>query len=213
MEILEILRHLPEHLQIWATNYGAGLYIILAVVLFAETGLVVTPFLPGDSLLFATGAVLATGLPDLNLPTMCVVLVVAVLCGDFVNYSVGRWAAPRLFGGKHLRWLNAKHLQRTKEFYTRHGGKTIMLARFFPIVRTYAPFVAGVSGISRQRFAMFSFMGATLWIVTFLNLGFFFGGIAVIKRNFELVISAIVVISLVPVALEFLRGRRIGKPA
>lgn len=210
MELLEILRHLPEHLQIWAETYGSGLYLILGLIVFAETGLVVTPFLPGDSLLFATGAVIAMGLPGLNLPTMCLVLVIAAFTGDMVNYHVGKWAAPRLFDGRRLRWLNREHLNKTKLFYERHGGKTIVLARFIPIVRTYAPFVAGLSGLPLSRFVGFSLAGGALWIVAFLNLGYFFGNIGAVKRNFELVILAIIILSLAPVAIEFLRSRRVS---
>lgn len=206
--LLEILRHLPEHLQVWATAYGPGLYGILFAIIFAETGLVVTPLLPGDSLLFATGSILALGVPPLNLPTMCVTLVLAAFAGDLVNYHVGKWAAPKLFLSGNLRWLNRQHLEKTQAFYAKHGGKTLILARFVPIVRTYAPFVAGLSGFKLARFIAFSLTGGALWIVTFLNLGYFFGNIPTVKRNFELVIAAILVVSLAPVLLEYWRSRR-----
>ncbi len=205
---MDQLLHFPEHLQIWATNYGAGLYLILALIIFAETGLVVTPFLPGDSLLFATGAILAMGLPGLSLPLMCLSLIAAAFCGDLVNYHVGKWAAPRLFGKRELKWLNRKHLDRTKEFYANHGGKTIIMARFIPIVRTYAPFVAGLTGLPLSRFIGFSLVGAVFWIVMFLNLGFYFGNIPAVKKNFELVIFAIIGVSLLPVLFEYLRARK-----
>lgn len=204
-QILDILRNLPEHLQTWATLYGTGLYLILALIIFAETGLVVTPFLPGDSLLFATGAVLAMGIPGLNVPMMCLILIAAAFCGDMVNYQVGRWVAPKVFGEQSLRWLNRKHLERTREFYARHGGKTVILARFLPIVRTYAPFVAGVTTYPFRRFVSFSLLGGALWIVTFVNLGYFFGNIPAVKRNFELVIVAIIFVSLIPAFMEFAR--------
>lgn len=207
MEYIEILRHLPEHLHAWAVAYGAGLYLILAAVIFAETGLVVTPFLPGDSLLFATGAILAMQIPGLTLPGMCITLMIAAFCGDIVNYHVGQWAAPRLFDGKHLKWLNRKHLQKTKDFYAKHGGKTIILARFLPIVRTYAPFVAGVSGLPLSRFIAYSLFGAAFWIITFLNLGFYFGNIPSVKKNFEYVILAIIIVSVAPVIIELIRNR------
>lgn len=204
-QFIEIIRHLPEHLQSWATLYGAGLYGILAVIIFCETGLVVTPFLPGDSLLFATGAVLALNIPGLSVPVMCAILIAAAFLGDLVNYHVGRWAAPKVFGGQSLRWLNRAHLQRTQDFYARHGGKTLVLARFLPIVRTYAPFVAGVGSFPLKRFVSFSLMGGTLWIVTFVNLGYFFGNIPAVRQNFELVILAIIFVSLIPVFMQFVR--------
>lgn len=201
---LEIIRHLPDHLQIWAQAYGAGVYGILALIIFAETGLVVTPFLPGDSLLFAAGAVLALNIPGMSMPLLCATLIAAAFCGDLVNYHVGRWTAPRIF---ELKWLNRRHLDRTREFYARHGGKTIILARFVPIVRTYAPFVAGVGGMPLGRYIVFSLTGATLWISLFVNLGYFFGNIPSVRKNFELVILAIIAVSLIPVALEYVRVR------
>jgi membrane-associated protein len=210
-QILEILRHLPEHLQLWATAYGPGLYGILALIIFAETGLIVTPLLPGDSLLFATGSILALGVPSLSMPVMCLVLVLAAFCGDLVNYHVGRWAAPKLFIDGKLKWLNRRHLDKTHAFYAKHGGKTLILARFIPIVRTYAPFVAGVSGFPLRRFVLFSLSGGTLWIVTVLNLGYFFGNIPAVRRNFELVVVAILLVSVAPIAIEYLRSRRLLK--
>lgn len=207
-QFLAVVLHLPEHLQGWAHDYGSGLYVILALVIFAETGLVVTPFLPGDSLLFATGAVLAMGLDQLSLPLMCVVLTTAAFLGDLLNYHVGKWAAPRLFESGKIKFLNPNHLKKTQDFYARHGGKTLIMARFAPIVRTYAPFVAGLSGMPLSRFMVYSLFGGTLWIVLFLNLGFFFGNIPTIKRNFELVIVAIVVISVLPMVIEYLKSRR-----
>ena len=207
-QAIEILRHLPDHLQIWAGAFGPGLYAILALIIFAETGFVVTPFLPGDSLLFATGSILALGVPGLDLTVMCLVLILAAFCGDLLNYHVGKWAAPKIFTSGKLKWLNRNHLTKTEEFYAKHGGKTLILARFLPIVRTYAPFVAGVSGFALRRFILFSLTGGSLWIVLFLNLGYFFGNIPAVKRNFELVIVAIILLSVVPVVLEWLKSRR-----
>jgi membrane-associated protein len=201
---IDIIRHLPEHLQAWAQLYGAGLYGILALVIFAETGLVVTPFLPGDSLLFAAGAILALGIPGLSLPVMCLVLILAAFTGDLVNYHVGRWARPRL---ENLRWLNRRHLERTHEFYARHGGKTIILARFVPIVRTYAPFVAGLGGMPLRRYITFCLTGGTAWITLFTGLGFFFGNIPGVRKNFELVILAIIGVSILPIVFEYVRAK------
>lgn len=220
---IEIFRNLPEHLQMWATAYGPGFYAILAAIIFAETGLVVAPLLPGDSLLFAAGAVLALGLPELSLPLMCVILILAAFIGDLVNYHVGRWAAPRLFRNadgtagnfesgefttSRVRGLNPKYLHKTRAFYNKHGGRTLVFARFVPIVRTYAPFVAGLTGMPLKRFMAYSFFGGTVWITLFLNLGYFFGNIPAVKRNFELVIFAIIFVSILPMLIEYVRARR-----
>lgn len=202
-----LFHNLPDHLSIWAQQYGAGLYIILFLIIFAETGLVVTPFLPGDSLLFATGALLALNIPGLNIYYMIPLLVMAAIIGDLVNYYVGRWMAPKLFQSIESRWLNKTHLKRTRDFYEQHGGKTIVLARFMPIVRTYAPFVAGMSGMNYGEFFAYNVVGAVVWIASFLSLGFFFGNIPAIKSNFQYVIVAIIVLSFMPLAVEYLRSR------
>ena len=180
----------------WAVDYGVGLYAILFLIIFAETGLVVTPLLPGDSLLFAVGALLSMHLPGLEIWVMIPLLWSAALTGDVVNYHVGQWIAPKLFKDYNARWLNRKHLDRTQEFYKKHGGKTVIMARFMPIVRTYAPFVAGLSGMKFREFMMYSVTGGFAWISSFLLLGYFFGNIPAIKSNFQYVILAIVVISL-----------------
>ena len=206
--IIDIFQNLPTYLHAWATAYGSGLYIILFLIIFAETGLVVTPFLPGDSLLFATGALLSLNVPGLNVGTMIILLVIAAILGDWVNYHVGKWTAPKLFRGYESRWLNRKHLEKTKEFYDRHGGKTIILARFIPIVRTYAPFVAGMSGMSYRQFAMYNVIGGVVWIVSFILLGYFFGNLPVVKSNFQYVILGIIVVSVMPVVVEFIKARR-----
>lgn len=210
-EILALFQNLPEHLQMWATNYGPGLYLILGLILFAETGLVVAPLLPGDSLLFATGAILALNLPGLNIFVMGIVMILAVFLGDVTNYSVGRWFQRRVLKGGEVRWLNKRHLEKTQEFYARHGGRTVILARFVPIVRTYAPFVAGVSGMPFSRFIGYSFAGSLIWIISFLSLGYFFGNIPSIKTNFHYVILAILILSVMPIAIEFIKEKRKAK--
>jgi membrane-associated protein len=206
--LLDLFQNLPAHLQIWATDYGSGLYLILFLIIFAETGLVVAPLLPGDSLLFATGALLSMGIPGLELWIMIPLLWLAALCGDVVNYHVGQWIAPKLFNSYNARWLNRKHLDRTKEFYQKHGGKTVILARFIPIVRTYAPFVAGLGGMKLSTFLLFSVSGGLLWIGSFTSLGYFFGNIPAVKSNFQYVILAIIAVSVMPVAYEFFRHRK-----
>lgn len=205
--LLEIIQHIPEYLQIWAVDYGTGLYLILALIIFCETGLVVTPFLPGDSLLFATGALLAMGLPNLSIGVMIPLLIAAAIVGDTVNFHVGRYMSARVLA-KGVRWLNPKHLERTTEFFDRHGGKTVVLARFLPILRTYVPFVSGLTGMPYRRFLMFSVFGGTIWIASFLTLGYLFGNIPAVKTNFHYVIIGIIVLSLVPIALDLVRGRR-----
>lgn len=192
----------------WALDYGIGLYIILWLIIFAETGLIVTPFLPGDSLLFATGAIIALGLPGLNIWMMIFALLSAAIIGDMVNYHVGKWMAPKLFKGYKAKWLNKKHLDKAHEFYEKHGGKAIVLARFVPIIRTYAPFVAGMSGMRYSYFVIYNVSGGLVWVASFLLLGYFFGNIPVIKSNFQYVILAIIVISVMPIVIEFWRARR-----
>lgn len=206
--ILDIFQNLPTYLHMWATDYGTGLYLILFLIIFCETGLVVTPLLPGDSLLFAVGALFSMNLPGLDIGLVIPLLWVAALMGDTVNYHVGQWIAPKLFKSYEAKWLNRKHLDRTKEFYQKHGGKTVILARFMPIVRTYAPFVAGLGGMKFPQFFMYSFFGGLLWIGSFTLLGYFFGNIPAIKSNFQYVILAIIVVSLLPLAIEFARSKR-----
>jgi membrane-associated protein len=206
--LFQLLHHLPDHLQIWALDYGMGLYAILALIIFAETGLIVTPFLPGDSLLFAVGAVLTLHLPGLDLVTMCFVLTLAAIFGNMVNYTVGKIMAPRLFQNPNARWLNRKHLDRTREFYDKHGALTVILTRFMPIIRTYAPFVAGLSGMSYTKFFLYNILGGALWVCSFLSLGYFFGNMPIIKSNFQYVMLGIIVFSLLPLAFEFLKGKK-----
>ncbi len=204
--ILGLFQDLPGHLQIWSTAMGYWLYLFLFLIIFAETGLVVFPILPGDSLLFALGAMASAGVLDFW--ALLALLILAAVLGDALNYFVGKWVAARLAAGRSTRWLNTKYLQRTHEFYERHGGKTIVLARFVPIVRTYAPFVAGMGAMSYQKFAMFNVVGAVLWITSFLGLGFAFGNFPSVKANFHLVVVAIIVLSVLPGIIEFARHRR-----
>jgi membrane-associated protein len=207
-QALDIFLHLDEHLNEWAGVLGPWLYALLFVVIFCETGLVVTPFLPGDSLLFAVGALCSIEGSTLSLPAMLVLLFVAAVLGDAVNYSIGRYLGPVVFTSEHSRFLNRQHLIRTQQFYARHGGKTIFLARWVPIVRTFAPFVAGIGKMSYRHFAAWNVTGAAAWIVSMTLAGYFFGHIPIVKRNFETVILAIIAISVMPVVVEYLRARR-----
>jgi membrane-associated protein len=207
--IIDLFLHLDEHLSQVISQYGVWTNLILFLIVFAETGLVVTPFLPGDSLLFAAGTFAALGALDVRV--LLVLLMVAAIIGDTVNYWVGAWIGPRAFSGR-VRWLRKDYLDRTHAFYEKHGGKTIIIARFVPIIRTFAPFVAGVGAMSYGTFLLYNVVGAVLWVGLFVLGGFFFGNIPVVKENFTIVILAIIAISVMPIAYEALRARR-GEPA
>jgi membrane-associated protein len=211
-EVLAIFHNLPEHLALWTTQMGPWIYVALFAVIFAETGLIVMPILPGDSLLFALGALTAVtngnGQPALDFRILAISLIIAANLGDALNYTVGRWLGLKLFKNPDSKIFNPAHLARTHAFYERHGGKAIILARFAPIIRTYAPFVAGVGRMQIRRFAAFSVAGGAMWILTFLSAGHFFGNIPEVKSRFQYVIIAIIVISLLPAAIEVLRARR-----
>jgi len=203
--LIDLVLHLDRHLADAAARYGTAVYGLLFLILFLETGVVVTPFLPGDSLLFACGALAATGALDLRL--LLVVIPVAVILGDNTNYFIGRFIGPRAFTS-NSRWLKREHLDRTHAFYERHGGKTIVMARFVPIVRTFAPFVAGVGRMRYPRFLAFDVAGGVLWVWGFGLLGYFFGNTPIVKENFGLAIIAVIIISLLPIGIEAWRARR-----
>ncbi|HKX32187.1 MAG TPA: DedA family protein [Blastocatellia bacterium] len=203
---IDFVLHLDQHLDALVRTYDTWTYAILFLIIFCETGLVVTPFLPGDSLLFAIGAISAKG--SLDLFWVIILLTIAAIIGDTVNYWVGNMIGPRVFSSSTSRWLNRKHLERTHEFYEKYGGKTIIIARFIPIIRTFAPFVAGIGKMSYGKFLLYNVVGGILWICLFLFAGYFFGNIPVVKRNFTLVIFAIIVISVLPAVIEYLRARR-----
>jgi membrane-associated protein len=197
--------HVDRYLLDFATSYGVWIYALLFLIVFLETGVVVTPFLPGDSLLFATGALAAAGVIDLV--GILSLLTAAAIIGDNTNYFIGRTVGPRVFT-EHSRWLKREHLLRTQRFYERHGGKTVVLARFVPIVRTFAPFVAGVGRMHYPRFLAFDVGGGILWVWSFGLLGFFFGNAPIIKENFGLAIIGVILISLLPIVFEAWRARR-----
>jgi membrane-associated protein len=198
--------HLDRHLALFVAEHGTWVYALLFAIVFCETGLVVTPFLPGDSLLFVAGTLAAAG--GMDIVVVMSVLVGAALCGDNVNYWIGRWAGPRVFHYRDSRWLNPKHLERTHAFYGRHGGKTIVIARFVPIVRTYVPFVAGVGAMPYLRFLAFSVAGALIWVLSLCLAGYFFGNLPLVKNNLTLVIIVIVLLSISPGVVAWLRHRR-----
>jgi membrane-associated protein len=205
---IDFFLHLDRHLAEITARYGTWTYAILVAIVFCETGLVVTPFLPGDSLLFTAGAIAALGSLDpwlLNL-----LLFVAVICGDNVNYWIGRFIGPRAFTG-HYRFLRREHLERTHAFFERHGGRTVVLARFVPIVRTFTPFVAGVGAMSYPRFLAYSLAGGAFWVTAFLWAGYYFGNLPAVRENFSLVVLGIILISVLPILIGILKERR--KPA
>ncbi|MEY4546093.1 MAG: hypothetical protein RL685_2288 [Pseudomonadota bacterium] len=204
----DVLRHLDQHLAEWSQLMGGWLYLVLFLIVFAETGLVVTPFLPGDSLMFAVGALCAVEGSSLSIGAIIPLLLVAAVLGDAVNYAIGRKLGPKVFTGERSLFLNKKHLLRTQEFYERYGGKTIIIARFVPIVRTFAPFVAGIGQMRYRRFFMFNVVGALLWVIGLVLLGYAFGNLPIIKKNFSLVIFAIIGLSILPAVIEVLREWR-----
>ncbi len=207
---IDIVLHLDKHLQMLVQNYGTWVYLILFAIVFCETGLVVTPFLPGDSLLFVAGALAAAG--GMNVHLLVVLLIIAAILGDAVNYSIGRYLGPKVFHDEGSRFLNRAYLNKAHEFYERHGGKTIIIARFIPIIRTYAPFVAGIGSMPYPRFAMFNVVGAVIWVVSLAYAGFFFGNIPWVKSNLSLVIITIIILSILPAIAEVLR-QKLSKPA
>ena len=205
-QLLQYIVHLDAHLLEFANEHGRWIYALLFLIIFCETGLVITPFLPGDSLLFIAGALAGAGALDINV--MVIALVVAAILGDSLNFGIGRWIGPRVFRFEDSWLFRRRYLDAANAFYQRHGGKTIVIARFVPIVRTYAPFVAGAAGMDYRRFLGFNVLGAVLWIALLSYAGYFFGGLTVVKNNLTLVILGIIALSLMPAVIEYLRGRR-----
>ncbi|MGB7575694.1 MAG: DedA family protein [Thermodesulfobacteriota bacterium] len=203
--LVEILMHLDTHLDLVIRSYGTWTYGILFLIIFFETGLVVTPFLPGDSLLFAGGTFAALG--SLDAKWLVISLSIAAIAGDTVNYWIGHAVGPKVFTKEKSRFLNKEHLYRTHRFYEKYGGKTIILARFIPIIRTFAPFVAGIGSMTYRRFIIYNVSGGIAWVVMFVLGGYLFGNIPVVKQNFSLVIFAIIFLSILPGIIEFLRHR------
>ena len=205
----DVVLHLDVHLNVWVAALGPWIYVLVFAIIFCETGLVVTPFLPGDSLLFALGALAATENSVLDVYGLAVLLSTAGILGDSANYAMGYRIGPRVFFSETSWWLNKAHLLRTQSFYERHGGKTIVLARFMPIIRTFAPFVAGIGAMKYSRFVLFNVVGGVAWCMSFLFAGYFFGNVPAVKQNFHIVIVAIIVISALPAMIGFYQSRRI----
>ncbi|UOO80870.1 DedA family protein [Uruburuella testudinis] len=204
--IIDFIMHIDQHLSVLAADYGMWIYAILFLIIFCETGLVVTPFLPGDSLLFAAGGIAALG--EMNIHLMVALLLVAAILGDAVNFAIGKYFGGRLFANPDSKIFRRAYLKKTHAFYEKHGGKTIIIARFVPIVRTFAPFVAGMGNMHYGRFIRYNIIGAVLWVVLFSYAGYFFANIPVVKNNLALVLAAIIVISILPAVIEIIRARR-----
>ncbi|KPN74523.1 DedA family protein [Neisseria sp. 74A18] len=207
--IIDFILHIDQHLTELAAQYGVWIYAILFLIIFCETGLVVTPFLPGDSLLFAAGGIAAIG--EMNIHVMVALLITSAIIGDAVNFMIGKYFGAKLFANPDSKIFKRSYLDKTHKFYEKYGGKTIIIARFVPIVRTFAPFVAGMANMHYGRFIRFNVIGAVLWVVLFSYAGYFFANIPVVKNNLGLVLGAIIVISVLPGVIEIIRAKRAGK--
>ena len=210
-QFIELFLHLDKSLSTVIQTYGSTTYIILFLVILCETGLVVLPFLPGDSLLFAAGAFAAKG--DINIATLFMILCVAAILGDSINYEVGRLIGPRIAQREKSRYVNKEHIDKTHQFYEKYGAKTIIIARFIPIIRTFAPFVAGLGTMSYKKFLQYNVIGGVAWVAICLFAGYLFGNIPLVKQNFTAVIFAIIIVSILPAVIEYIRHRSITKAA
>jgi membrane-associated protein len=204
--LIDLFLHLDKHLAALVQTAGSWTYGVLFLIIFCETGLVVTPILPGDSLLFAAGAIAAIG--SLNIFLLMGLLIIAAILGDAVNYSIGKRLGMKVFENKNSKIFKQEYLEKTQKFYDRYGGKTIIIARFVPIVRTFAPFLAGVGDMPYSKFAMYNISGAILWITSMTYAGYVFGGIEIIQKNFSLVVIGIVILSIMPAVIEYFRSRK-----
>jgi len=203
--LIDIFLHIDKHLSELIQNYGLWTYLIMFIIIFLETGLVVTPFLPGDSLLFAAGTFAALG--ALDMMWLFVILTSAAIAGDTVNYWIGSYVGPKVFHKEKVRFLNREYLDRTHQFYEKYGGKTIIIARFIPIIRTFAPFVAGIGSMTYWRFISYNVIGGVAWILICTLAGYLFGNLPIVRENFSLVILAIIIISILPGVIEYMRHR------
>jgi membrane-associated protein len=210
-QLINIVLHLDVHLAEWATWLGPWLYLILFLIIFAETGLVVTPFLPGDSLLFAAGALATVPNAPYSVHFLAILLITAGILGDFVNYTIGKHFGPKIFSRNNSKFFNKEHLVRTQLFYEKYGSPTIIIARFAPIIRTFAPFVAGIGKMNYSKFVVYNAVGSIVWVSSFLYAGYFFGNIPSVKRNFHLIIIAVILVSIMPIVIGFFKSRQ--KPA
>jgi len=206
--IIDIVLHLDKHIQQWVSVFGPWIYAIIFLIILFETGVILTPFLPGDSLLFALGALTGGSWPSLHLIPVQLVLFAGAVLGGLLNYSIGAFIGPKIFQKEDSIWLRREHLIRTKEFYERHGGKAVVFARFIPIIRTFVPFVAGIGKMNYARYFMFNLSSAFGWVILVTIAGHFFGNIPVVKKNFGIVIPLIIVVSVLPLVWKAIVGRR-----
>ena len=206
MWLVDFILHIGDHLQELVNNYGNWIYAILFAIVFCETGLVVLPFLPGDSMLFAAGTIAAVG--DMNIFVLIGLLIVAAILGDFVNFEIGKHFGQKLFSNPNSKIFKQSYLQKTHDYYEKYGGRTIIIARFVPIVRTFAPFVGGMGNMNYAQFARYNIVGAVLWVVSFTTLGYFFGQLPFVKEHFSWIMIAIIVFSVVPMIVEIIRHRK-----
>ena len=206
MWLVDFILHIGDHLQELVKNYGNWIYAILFAIVFCETGLVVLPFLPGDSMLFAAGTIAAVG--DMNIFVLIGLLIVAAVLGDFVNFEIGKHFGQKLFSNPNSKIFKQSYLQKTHDYYEKYGGRTIIIARFIPIVRTFAPFVGGMGNMNYAQFARYNIVGAVLWVVSFTTLGYFFGQLPFVKEHFSWIMIAIIVFSVVPMIVEIIRHRK-----
>ena len=211
MQIIDFILHIDKHLVTLTAEYGAWLYVILFLIVFCETGLVVTPVLPGDSLLFAAGAVAASSAGNLNIHVIVLVLLAAAVLGDAFNFTIGKFFGEKLFSNPNSKIFKQEYLAKTHAFYDKYGGKTIILARFVPIVRTFAPFVAGMGKMHYGRFIRYNIIGAIAWVILFAYAGYFFANTKIVKENLSLVLAAIIVLSVLPAVVEIIRAKRAAK--
>jgi len=209
-QFIDIILHLDLHLAIWTQMFGLWVYLILFIIIFAETGLVIAPFLPGDSLLFAAGAIATLPNVPINIHLLALLLLSAGILGDFVNYSIGKKLGPKIFKREDSIFFNRNHLVKTQEFYHKHGAKTIIIARFAPIIRTFAPFVAGIGKMNYSRFVVYNAIGAFLWVNSFLYAGYFFGNLPSVKTNFHIIIFAVIGLSLIPVLIGWMQSKKLN---
>lgn len=201
MQIFDVIIHFDQHMNVWIAELGPWMYTLVFCIILGESGLVLLPFLPGDSLLFALGALTVPGSP-LQYSILVPLLIVAAILGGFLNYFLGHYFSTRLFEGQQKPWINYSHLEKTRIFYKKHGGKTIFIARFIPVIRTFAPFVAGIGKMSFQQFSFVNILGGIFWIFSMTTLGRLFGNLPIVKNNFGLVIPLIIVISALPIVFE-----------
>ncbi|MEK7544422.1 MAG: DedA family protein [Patescibacteria group bacterium] len=204
--LIDFVLHLDTHLTEFTNQYGLFTYVVLFLTVFAETGFVVTPFLPGDSLLFAAGAIAALG--SLNIWVVTFLLMLAAIAGDTVNYWIGHYFGQKIVNNPHIPFINQEHIDKTEQFFKKHGGKTVIMARFVPIVRTFAPFVAGIGAMNYQKFILYNVIGGVIWVTLFTLAGFFFGNMTFIKENFHYAIVAIVILSVIPMVYEYIQHKR-----